>query len=46
MQHFDYQIHNNLTNADMIDSQGFFLGNSHEDLTEQINFLKKVLNLF
>ena len=46
MQHFDYQIHNNLINADIIDSQGFFLGNSHEDLTEQINFLKKVLNLF
>ena len=46
MQHFNYNIHNELKNADIIDSQGFFLGNSHEDLTEQINFLKKVLNLF
>lgn len=40
MRHFDFQIHNNLRNADIIDSQGFFLSNNHEDLTEQINFKK------
>ena len=44
MKFFNYEIHETLENADHLHYQGFFLGNSHEDLTEELNYLKKVLN--
>lgn len=43
LKFFDYEIHNDLDNAEIIDKQGFFVGNSHEDLTKQIDYLNKVL---
>ena len=44
MKFFNYEIHESLENADHLHYQGFFLGNSHVDLTEELNYLKKVLN--
>ena len=44
MRYFDYEVHNDLGNSNIVDRQGFFVGNSHEDLTDQIDFLKKILN--
>lgn len=43
LEYFDYEIHNIVTNAKYLDARGFFVGNSHEDLTNEINYLKKVL---
>ena len=45
MKFFNYEIHKTLENADHLHYQGFFLGNSHVDLTEELNYLKKVLYL-
>jgi CDP-6-deoxy-D-xylo-4-hexulose-3-dehydrase len=44
MKFFNYEIHETLENADHLHYQGFFLGNSHVDLTEELMYLKKVLN--
>ena len=44
MKYFDYVIHNKLTNANYLDSKGFFVGNSQVDLSREITFLSKVLN--
>lgn len=44
LKYFDYSIHGNLPNAKKLDSRGFFVGNSHEDLTKEIEYLKKVLD--
>jgi CDP-6-deoxy-D-xylo-4-hexulose-3-dehydrase len=43
MQYFDYEIHNELTNAKYLNDNGFFVGNHQELITEQINFLHTVL---
>ena len=44
MKFFNYEIHKTLENADHLHYQGFFLGNSHVDLTEELNYLNKILN--
>jgi CDP-6-deoxy-D-xylo-4-hexulose-3-dehydrase len=44
MKYFDYVIHNKLTNANYLDSKGFFVGNSQVNLSREITFLSKVLN--
>ena len=44
MRFFNYEIHNSLHNADYMDINGFFLGNSHQDLTKELHYLKKVLS--
>lgn len=36
---FDYTIHESLENADYIDKNGFFVGNHHYSLHEQIKYL-------
>lgn len=43
MKYFDYSINSNLTNTKNLDLNGFFVGNSHEDLTKELKYLKKVL---
>jgi CDP-6-deoxy-D-xylo-4-hexulose-3-dehydrase len=43
MKYFDYEIHQELKNADYLHDNGFFVGNSHIDLTREIHFL---FNLF
>lgn len=44
MKYFNYKIHKSLNNANYIHNNGFFVGNSHEDLTNEIEYLKDVLN--
>lgn len=41
---FDHEIHGNLTNADLIDQHGFFVGNQQESLLPQIKKLKTVMD--
>ena len=43
MKFFNYEIHNSLKNANHLHYNGFFLGNSHKDLSEELNYLKKIL---
>lgn len=44
MQFFDFLKHNSLPNADQLHYQGFFVGNSQEDLAAELNYLKEVLD--
>ncbi|MBL6988888.1 MAG: DegT/DnrJ/EryC1/StrS family aminotransferase [Bacteriovoracaceae bacterium] len=44
VKYFDYQIHNELKNADIIDKRGLFVGNHHVDMRPQINWLKAKLD--
>jgi CDP-6-deoxy-D-xylo-4-hexulose-3-dehydrase len=44
LKYFDYTIHNELKNANHLHDNGFFVGNSHEDLSDNIKFLKKILS--
>ena len=44
MRFFDYEIHKTLENADNLDFNGFFIGNSHVDLKNEIHYLHKTLN--
>ncbi len=43
MQYFDYEIHDELKNANYLHENGLFVGNCQIDLTAQINYLAKVL---
>jgi len=43
MKFFNYEIHETLENADHLHYQGFFLGNSHVDLTKELLYLKSIL---
>lgn len=43
---FDYEIFGSLKNADLVDENGFFVGNSQEDLTEELNYFKEVIDRF
>ena len=40
---FDYEINNELKNADYLHNNGFFVGNSHVCLEKEIKYLKKIL---
>ena len=44
MRFFKYDIHKTLENADHLHYNGFFIGNSHIDLTEELNYLYTVLS--
>ena len=44
LKYFDYSIHKELKNADHLHDNGFFVGNSHEELSDNIEFLRKVLS--
>ena len=44
MKFFDYEIHKELKNADYLYENGFFVGNSQVDLSENITFLKGILS--
>ncbi|KCB50062.1 DegT/DnrJ/EryC1/StrS aminotransferase family protein [Bordetella hinzii 1277] len=39
---FNYETHGVLKNADVVDKQGFFVGNHHYDLTEQLHYLRSL----
>ena len=40
---FDYEIFEDLKNAEYLDKNGFFVGNQHDNLTDQIKYLYKTL---
>ena len=44
MKFFNYEIHKTLDNSDHLHFNGFFIGNSHVDLTEELNYLQNILN--
>ena len=44
MKFFDYKINKTLENADNLHFNGFFIGNSHENLKNEIHYLHKTLN--
>lgn len=44
MKYFNYSIHNNLTNAEIIDNNGFFVGNHQIDIRNHIDKLHKLLS--
>jgi CDP-4-dehydro-6-deoxyglucose reductase, E1 len=43
MKYFDYEVHQELKNADYLHENGFFIGNSQVLLEKEIKFLLKVL---
>lgn len=43
MKYFDYEIFNELKNADYLHENGFFVGNSQNDLKSEINYLAELL---
>ena len=44
LQYFEYEVYKKVSNAKYLDINGFFVGNSHEDLSNQINYLKEILS--
>jgi CDP-6-deoxy-D-xylo-4-hexulose-3-dehydrase len=44
MKYFDYEIHDELKNADYLHDNGFFVGNHQIDLRDRIIYLAEVLN--
>ena len=44
MKYFDYEIHQELYNADYLHKNGFFVGNSQICLEKELNLLSDVLN--
>lgn len=44
MKWFNYELHNTLVHADWVDNKGFFVGNHHYCLTNQIDLLWTVLD--
>lgn len=43
MKYFNYEIHGNLKNAQIIHKNGFFVGNHQVDINQEIDLLKNVL---
>ena len=46
IQYLDYRISGKLTNADISDKQGFFIGNDHRNLREELSLLRSILDKF
>lgn len=44
LQYFNYEVYDVVKNARYLDANGFFVGNSHEDLSNQIKYLKEILS--
>lgn len=44
LKYFDYEIMGELPNSKKIHNEGFFVGNSHLDLTKELNYLNEKLN--
>lgn len=43
INHLDYVIHGTLENAEYIDKNGFFIGNEHTDLSENLEEVKQII---
>ena len=44
MKYFDYEVHEELKNANYLHDNGFFVGNSHKCISKNINFLNQILD--
>ncbi len=44
LEHFDYEIHNELKNSDYLDRNGFFIGNHHYNVKEELTQIQKRLS--
>ena len=44
MKYFDYEVHEELKNANHLHDNGFFVGNNHKCLSKNINFLSQILS--
>ena len=44
LDYFNYEVHGRHINADLIEENGFFVGNHQQDLSEELNYLNSVLN--
>ena len=44
LKYFDYEVYEGVKNAKYLDKNGFFVGNSHEDLSGQIQYLKEIIS--
>lgn len=44
LKYFDYEVYQGVKNAKYLDKNGFFVGNSHEDLSRQIQYLKEIVS--
>ena len=44
LKYYDYEIHDKIENAEYLHNQGFFIGNHHYDLTDNIEYLHGVLS--
>ena len=44
LKFFNYEIYGELTNANLLDEQGFFVGNSQKNLTAELEYLKQTLD--
>jgi len=43
LKFFDYSVYKEVPNAEILDTHGFFVGNSHEDLSKELFYLYEVL---
>ena len=43
LKYFDFEVYGEMNNAQYLDKHGFFVGNSHLDLSKEIKFLKLIL---
>jgi CDP-4-dehydro-6-deoxyglucose reductase, E1 len=46
IEFFDYEIFETLNNADIVDNNGFFVGNHHYDLSKELELLYNLLNVY
>ena len=46
IKYFDYEIFENVNNAELLDKNGFFVGNHHFDIRDKIDYLEKILMEF
>lgn len=46
IRYMDYCVHDGLSNAEYLDKNGLFVGNNHEDLTNELHYLYDLTELF
>lgn len=44
ISYYNFEIHSDLKNSEILDNEGFFVGNHHYDIKNKIDYLYKVLN--
>tara|TARA_B110000263_G_scaffold250078_1_gene270329 strand:- start:1805 stop:2980 length:1176 start_codon:yes stop_codon:yes gene_type:complete len=43
LKYFDYEVHGDPKNAEYLDKHGIFIGNHHYDLSEELDYLNKII---